>query len=260
MLWAFKWLHSWLHTRLHLEILSHAFPWWSNAWLQLQQCQIHVWQSVFCQYLTSGRTSILRRACMMDEVYINQEADPSVLETDGTLDLAWLNVQPASIVINRLATSSTVSSSYKWVTRCQISTCAGRGLVDAQTSKTKQSFTDIQQNLLHDFVAGSKTLYGSQEHLWQVYVLLGCWCLSSHWSLFNMFVQCKWLTNLRPGSAAHYASLETHRTIAVIRICHNRHDQDLLKLPFTGAFLNVAVMHVQHCSAYTICKVTTEIP
>lgn len=48
----------------------------------------------------------------MDEVYINQEADPYVLETDGTLDLAGLNLQPASIVINRSATSSTVSSSY----------------------------------------------------------------------------------------------------------------------------------------------------
>lgn len=31
-----------------------------------------------------------------------------------------------------------------------------------------------------------------------------------------MLVQCKWLTNLWPGSAVHYASLETHRIIAVI--------------------------------------------
>ncbi|KAL0044918.1 hypothetical protein WJX82_002017 [Trebouxia sp. C0006] len=74
-----------------------------------------------------------RGADMMDEVYINQEADPYVLEIDGILDLAGLNLQPASIVINRK-----------------------RGLVDAQTSKTKRSFADIQQNVLHDFVAGSK--------------------------------------------------------------------------------------------------------
>ena len=49
---------------------------------------------------------------MMDEVYINQEADPYVLQTDGTLNLAGLNLQPASIVINRSATSSTVGASY----------------------------------------------------------------------------------------------------------------------------------------------------
>lgn len=34
--------------------------------------------------------------------------------------------------------------------------CRKRGLVDAQTSKTKRSFADIQQNVLHDSVAGSK--------------------------------------------------------------------------------------------------------
>lgn len=37
----------------------------------------------------------------MNEVFINQEADPYILEIDGTLDLAGLNLQPASIVINR---------------------------------------------------------------------------------------------------------------------------------------------------------------
>ena len=38
----------------------------------------------------------------MNEVYINEEAEPYVLEVDKTLDLAGLNLQPASIVINRL--------------------------------------------------------------------------------------------------------------------------------------------------------------
>ena len=32
----------------------------------------------------------------MDEVYINQEADPYVIEVDGTLDLAALQLQPAT--------------------------------------------------------------------------------------------------------------------------------------------------------------------
>ena len=39
----------------------------------------------------------------MNEVFINQEAEPHVLEVDETLDLAGLNLQPASIVINRFA-------------------------------------------------------------------------------------------------------------------------------------------------------------
>ncbi|DBA95900.1 TPA: hypothetical protein ACH3X1_001434 [Trebouxia sp. C0004] len=36
----------------------------------------------------------------MEEVFINQEADPYVLEVDGRLDLSALELQPASIVIN----------------------------------------------------------------------------------------------------------------------------------------------------------------
>ena len=45
----------------------------------------------------------------MDEVFINQEADPYVLEADGTLDLAALQLQPSSIVINRSVTTCTPS-------------------------------------------------------------------------------------------------------------------------------------------------------
>ena len=37
----------------------------------------------------------------MIEIFINHEAHPYVLETDGTLDLAELNLQPASIVIDK---------------------------------------------------------------------------------------------------------------------------------------------------------------
>lgn len=38
----------------------------------------------------------------------------------------------------------------------RVDVCRKRGLVDAQTSKTKRSFADIQQNVLDHFVAGSK--------------------------------------------------------------------------------------------------------
>ncbi|KAL0042054.1 hypothetical protein WJX77_001817 [Trebouxia sp. C0004] len=69
---------------------------------------------------------------LMDEVFINQEADPYVLEVDGTLDLAALQLQPGTIVIN-----------------------SKKGLVDVQTSKTKRTFADIQQKVLHDTTAGS---------------------------------------------------------------------------------------------------------
>lgn len=42
----------------------------------------------------------------MEEVVINQEADLYVLEVDGRLDLAALQLQPASIIINRSVQSS----------------------------------------------------------------------------------------------------------------------------------------------------------
>lgn len=93
---------------------------------------------------------------MVDKVYINQDADPYVLEMDSTLDLAGLNLQPASIVINRLVTSLTVTCKQQlrdWLSH--VGTCRKRGLVDAQTSKTKRTFAHIQQNVLHNFVAGS---------------------------------------------------------------------------------------------------------
>ena len=36
----------------------------------------------------------------MEEVFINQETDPYVIEVNGTLDLAALQLQPATVVIN----------------------------------------------------------------------------------------------------------------------------------------------------------------
>ena len=46
---------------------------------------------------------------LMDEVFINQEANPYVIEADGTLDLAALQLQPATIVINGSVITSTPS-------------------------------------------------------------------------------------------------------------------------------------------------------
>lgn len=55
-----------------------------------------------------------------------------------------------------------------------------KDLVDAHTSKTKRSFADIQQKVLHDPVAGGMghplQVTGTPR---QVYVLLGC-CISAH--------------------------------------------------------------------------------
>lgn len=96
---------------------------------------------------------------LMEEVFINQEKDPYVLEADGRLDLAALQLQPASIVINRSVKNSALVAESSWPTSIELqydSICSKKGLVDAQTSKTKRSFADIQQKVLHDTTAGSK--------------------------------------------------------------------------------------------------------
>ena len=49
----------------------------------------------------------------MDEVFINQEADPYVIEADGTLDVAALQLQPATVVINGSVITSTSSCRQK---------------------------------------------------------------------------------------------------------------------------------------------------
>ena len=45
----------------------------------------------------------------MDEVFIDQEVNPYVKKADGTLDLAALQLQPATDVINASVISSTPS-------------------------------------------------------------------------------------------------------------------------------------------------------
>ena len=101
--------------------------------------------------------------------------------------------------------------------------CRKRDLVDAQTSKTKRSFADIQQNVLRDFVAGSKA-HPFQTTGTPLAGICSFGLLISELML-KPFQKRKWLTNLWPGSAVHYASLETHRIIAVICSCQNYHDR-----------------------------------
>ncbi|KAL0049273.1 hypothetical protein WJX82_010161 [Trebouxia sp. C0006] len=93
----------------------------------------HFWLIAAYQSLSKSVVLFLTGTSLMEEVFINQETDAYVLEVDGRLDLAALQLQPASIVIN-----------------------SKKGLVDAQTSKTKRTFADIQHKVLHDTSAGSK--------------------------------------------------------------------------------------------------------
>ncbi len=82
-----------------------------------------------------------------------------MLETDGTLDLAGLDLQPASIVINKSVTLQFQFADSSWLPGAnskQVGVCSKKGLVDARTCKTKRSFADIQQNILLDTAAGSK--------------------------------------------------------------------------------------------------------
>ena len=45
----------------------------------------------------------------MDEVFINQETGPYVIEADGILDVAALQLQPAAVVINGSVLTPTAS-------------------------------------------------------------------------------------------------------------------------------------------------------
>ena len=56
-------------------------------------CFCGVFCAVTCNICHAGTS-------LMDEVFINQEADPYVIEADGTLDVAALQLQPATVVIN----------------------------------------------------------------------------------------------------------------------------------------------------------------
>ena len=92
----------------------------------------------------------------MDEVFINQEADPYVIEADGTLDVAALQLQPATVVIN--GSVITLTSSCRRPTGAELfhgALCSKKGLVDVQTSKTKRTFAELQEKVLRDATVGS---------------------------------------------------------------------------------------------------------
>ena len=51
----------------------------------------------------------------MDEVFVNQEVEPYVIEADGILDVAALQLQPATFVINGSVITPTSSCRQKLV-------------------------------------------------------------------------------------------------------------------------------------------------
>ena len=68
----------------------------------------------FCSLFCAVTCNICHAATsLMDEVFINQEADPYVIEADGTPDVAALQLQPATVVINGSVTTPTSSCRQK---------------------------------------------------------------------------------------------------------------------------------------------------
>ncbi|KAL0050695.1 hypothetical protein WJX82_005308 [Trebouxia sp. C0006] len=110
---------KWPHNELHRAVQYVA----AAAWEAKSACKAAFSWLAFVQKTARHKPY---------EVFINQETDPYVIEVNGTLDLAALQLQPATVVIN-----------------------GKKGLVDVQTSKTKRTFADIQDKVLHDATAGS---------------------------------------------------------------------------------------------------------
>jgi len=159
----------------------------------------------------------------MDEVFINQEADPYVLDADGTLDVAALQLQPATVVIN-----------------------GKKGLVDVQTSKTKRTLAELQEKILRDETAGSitnplrisgallagcewtiVTLYGGVRALWHTMVCNMICCkhgrassLTSFWLLRFLHWQVCQLS-IRKHRNVHYPMHLSAFSVAAHRCLYN---------------------------------------
>ena len=96
----------------------------------------------------------------MDEVFINQEADPYVLDANGTLDVAVLQLQPATVGINGSVVTPTQVADKNWPIGTDLfhgALCSKKGLVDVKTSKTKRTLAELQEKVLRDATAGSIT-------------------------------------------------------------------------------------------------------
>ena len=86
-------------TELHVFVvysLMYAVPFQSmfNSKHQALICFCGVFCAVTCACICHAGTSL------MDKVFVNQELDPYVIEADGTFDVAALQLQPATVVIN----------------------------------------------------------------------------------------------------------------------------------------------------------------
>ncbi len=75
-------------------------------------------------------------ASLISEIFIHYEAHPYVLETDSSLDLAELNLQPASIIIiNRSVTLlSCADSQLVGADSKQVRVCSKKGAECLQSS------------------------------------------------------------------------------------------------------------------------------
>ncbi|KAL0018593.1 hypothetical protein WJX77_003821 [Trebouxia sp. C0004] len=152
---------------------------------------------------------------------------------------------PASIVINRK-----------------------KGLVDAQTSKTKRSFADIQQNVLHDFVAGSKAhplqitgtplaLRQEQHRQQQTF--------DADAEFFKMLEQTGWLPSA--SGVVHapklFARLRDHANILNHRPINNHGVPLPLMQEAFGEFVdifNTGIPTHSDCNfAVDLCKVASEV-
>ena len=77
-----------------------------NSKHQALVCFCGIFCGVTCNICHAGTS-------LVDEVFINQEADPYVIEADGTLDIAALQLQPATVVINGSVITPTSSCRQK---------------------------------------------------------------------------------------------------------------------------------------------------
>ena len=68
----------------------------------------------FCGVFCAVTCNICHAATsLMYEVFVNQEANPYVIEADGTLDIAALQLQPATVVNNGSVIAPTSSCRQK---------------------------------------------------------------------------------------------------------------------------------------------------
>ncbi|DBA95807.1 TPA: hypothetical protein ACH3X1_001356 [Trebouxia sp. C0004] len=146
--------------------------------------------------------------------------------------------------------------------------CRKKGLVDAQTSKTKRSFADIQQNVLHDFVAGSKAhplqitgtplaLRQEQHRQQQTF--------DADAEFFKMLEQTGWLPSA--SGVVHapklFARLRDHANILNHRPINNHGVPLPLMQEAFGEFVdifNTGIPTHSDCNfAVDLCKVASEV-